>query len=83
MNTGGDRPRVGLLVDTRVGTVPWRARAAETAPTGRSATTDSFTSAADVGLRAAVPRAQNAFKIPLARRAIVRALGTALNQEQG
>ena len=61
---------------------PWRDRQVEMALTGRPATTASFTEAADALMLGARPvgdatRSQNtsnAFKIPMARRAIVRAL---------
>jgi xanthine dehydrogenase YagS FAD-binding subunit len=74
----------GLISDVRlalggVGTKPWRARAAEAELRGRPATPATFAAAAEAELSPAVPRAQNAFKIPLAQRAIVRVLGTAAN----
>jgi xanthine dehydrogenase YagS FAD-binding subunit len=61
-----------------VGTKPWRARATEAALIGRPPTDLTFTHAAQAELQAAVPRGQNAFKIPLAERAIVHVLGKAL-----
>ena len=54
--------------------MPWRARAAEQALTGRPATPDSFRSAADAELDAARPLRDNAYKIPLLRNLIVRTL---------
>jgi xanthine dehydrogenase YagS FAD-binding subunit len=62
-----------------VGTKPWRARHAEASLRGRSATRDSFTEAADAELAQAAPHPQNAFKVELARRAIIRALTTLVN----
>jgi xanthine dehydrogenase YagS FAD-binding subunit len=53
---------------------PWRDKAAEAALNGRAPNTDSFKRAADVLLRDAKGYKHNAFKIDLARRAIVRAL---------
>jgi xanthine dehydrogenase YagS FAD-binding subunit len=53
---------------------PWRDEAVEAALRGKSATQASFTQAADLLLRDARGYAHNAFKIPLAHRAIVRAL---------
>ena len=58
-----------------VGTVPWRARKAEDALRGRPATEASFHAAADAELADAKPRAHNAFKTSLARRAIAAVLG--------
>jgi xanthine dehydrogenase YagS FAD-binding subunit len=69
----------GVIEDVRlalggVGTTPWRAHAAEERLIGAPATPERFADAAAEELRAAVPRRQNAFKVELARRAIVRAL---------
>jgi len=62
-----------------VGTKPWRARRAEAALFGQPASEDSFAEAARVELAQATPRRQNAFKVELAQRAIVRALNTLTN----
>lgn len=53
---------------------PWRARAAETALAGAEASERTFAEAADAALAEARPSGDNAFKIELARRLIVRAL---------
>ena len=53
---------------------PWRARAAETVLAGAEASERSFAEAADAALAEARPSGDNAFKIELARRLIVRAL---------
>ena len=53
---------------------PWRDPAAEAALRGQAPNEDNFKRAADVLLRDAKGFAHNAFKIELARRAIVRAL---------
>jgi xanthine dehydrogenase YagS FAD-binding subunit len=65
-----------------VATKPWRARRAEAALLGRPATAASFARAAARELAAAVPRPMNAFKVELARRAIVRALSTLTDAER-
>ncbi|MBO9540580.1 xanthine dehydrogenase family protein subunit M [bacterium] len=57
-----------------VGTVPWRARAAEAALTGAPATTEAFERAAQAELASASPRRDNRFKVALARKTLVRAL---------
>jgi xanthine dehydrogenase YagS FAD-binding subunit len=74
----------GVVADVRlalggVGTRPWRARTAERQLLGEPADPAAFAGAARAELSAAVPRTHNAFKIPLAERAIVRALVTAAN----
>ena len=53
---------------------PWRCREAEAALAGRPATVETFTAAAAAALTAATPGGDNAFKIELARRIVVRAL---------
>jgi len=57
-----------------VGTKPWRSPEAERALVGRPATAATFRAAADAALRGAVPHRDNAFKIDLAKRTLVRAL---------
>ncbi len=54
--------------------VPWRALRAEEALRGRPATEEAFAAAADAELSAADPLPENAFKVPLARRIVVRTL---------
>ena len=56
---------------------PWRKPAAEALLTGQPATPESFEKAADVLLEGASGFNDNAFKIELARRSIVRALSEA------
>ncbi|HEX9161159.1 MAG TPA: xanthine dehydrogenase family protein subunit M [Thermoanaerobaculia bacterium] len=57
-----------------IGTKPWRARLAEAALVGQHPTRDVFRAAAEAELKSAVPHGQNAFKIELAKRTLVRAL---------
>jgi xanthine dehydrogenase YagS FAD-binding subunit len=59
-----------------VATKPWRARRAEQSLLGRPAQEASYAEAAGRELAAARTRPMNAFKVELARRAIVRALTT-------
>jgi xanthine dehydrogenase YagS FAD-binding subunit len=53
---------------------PWRARAAEDALRGGDATEDAFRAAAEAELAAAAPLRDNAFKVPMARNALVAVL---------
>lgn len=57
---------------------PWRRRGAEEALEGRPAGAEAFDAAADVLLAGAEGQSDNGFKIPLARRAIHRALAQAV-----
>jgi xanthine dehydrogenase YagS FAD-binding subunit len=71
--------RDGAVADVRlalggVGTKPWRARRAEAELRGAPATAESFADAAAAELADAAVREQNAFKVELAQRAIVRGL---------
>jgi xanthine dehydrogenase YagS FAD-binding subunit len=56
---------------------PWRRPEAEARLVGREPSDAAFGEAADLLLQGARPASQNGFKVPLARRAIVRALQTA------
>jgi xanthine dehydrogenase YagS FAD-binding subunit len=56
---------------------PWRDRAAEAALQGQPASRTTFERAADLLLRDARASGDNAFKITLAKRAVIRALGQA------
>ena len=57
-----------------VGTIPWRAREAEVVLTGSSATTELFRSAAEAAIVDPFVVAGTAFKVELAKRALVRIL---------
>ena len=59
---------------------PWRAREAESLLAGRAPDEPAFRAAADAALAGAKPSGDNAFKIELARRLVVRALTRPLNQ---
>jgi xanthine dehydrogenase YagS FAD-binding subunit len=76
--------RDGIVEDVRlalggVATKPWRARRAEQALIGTAATPEHFAAAAAAELEPAEVRRDNAFKVELAQRAIVRALTEAMN----
>ncbi|HYX41227.1 MAG TPA: FAD binding domain-containing protein, partial [Pyrinomonadaceae bacterium] len=53
---------------------PWRALDAEKVLTGAQANAQTFKAAAEAAVKNAVPQQHNAFKIELARRAVVRLL---------
>lgn len=60
-----------------VGTRPWRSHEAEAALLGKPANTSSFKAAAEAALAKAKPHKDNAFKVELAKRCLVRSLKTA------
>jgi xanthine dehydrogenase YagS FAD-binding subunit len=69
----------GRVRDVRLGLggvahVPWRARVAEEALRGQPASEDSFERAIDAELASAEPLPDNAYKLPLVRRLVVRTL---------
>jgi xanthine dehydrogenase YagS FAD-binding subunit len=59
-----------------IGTRPWRSPEAERALEGKPAHEASFRAAADAALRDAKPQRDNAFKVELAKRCLIRALTT-------
>jgi xanthine dehydrogenase YagS FAD-binding subunit len=73
----GDVIRDVRLVLGGVAHKPWRDTAVEQSLKGQPVSRENFVAAADAMLRNAQPLAHNAFKIKLARRAIVRALSDA------
>lgn len=57
-----------------VATLPWRAHAAEDVLRGKPASEASFRAAAEAELKAAIPQKDNAFKIELCKRVLVKTL---------
>lgn len=57
-----------------VGTKPWRSHEAEAALMGKAVDAANFRHAAETALAGAKPRTENAFKVELARRCVVRTL---------
>jgi xanthine dehydrogenase YagS FAD-binding subunit len=73
--------RDGVIREARVGlggvaTMPWRARGAEKVLRGAPPSAATFRAAAEAALVGATPHRQNAFKVELAKRTVVRALAT-------
>jgi xanthine dehydrogenase YagS FAD-binding subunit len=75
LDVSGGTIRAARVALGGVGTKPWRARLAEAALVGKRPSADVFRAAAEAELKAAIPREQNGFKIELAKRTLVRALG--------
>lgn len=57
-----------------VGTRPWRSHEAEAVLVGKAANMASYHAAAEAAMKNAKPHPENAFKVELARRCVVRAL---------
>jgi xanthine dehydrogenase YagS FAD-binding subunit len=63
-----------------VGTKPWRSHEAETALHGKAATPANLRAAAEAALKNAKPHPENAFKVELAKRCVMRAVKMATAQ---
>jgi xanthine dehydrogenase YagS FAD-binding subunit len=74
LDLDGSTIRAARIAMGGIGTKPWRMHEAERALAGKSATQGTFAAAAELGLRGAVPRKHNAFKVGLAKKTLVRAL---------
>ena len=74
LELGGGSVKQARVVLGSVAHKPWRSPEAEAALAGRPASEESFRRAADAALAGAKPLAHNAYKVELAKRAIVRAL---------
>ncbi|HEX8491123.1 MAG TPA: xanthine dehydrogenase family protein subunit M [Chthoniobacterales bacterium] len=70
----GSTIKQGRVVLGGVAHKPWRSPEAEAALVGQGASEESFRRAADAALAGAKPLAHNAYKVELAKRAIVHAL---------
>jgi xanthine dehydrogenase YagS FAD-binding subunit len=64
-----------------VAALPWRAREAETSLTGKSLDDDALQKAADMAFQDAATRPDNAFKVALGKRTMIRALRQAAAME--
>jgi xanthine dehydrogenase YagS FAD-binding subunit len=76
IQTEGGRIRKARIALGGVGTRPWRSPEAEHALEGKAADETTFRAAADAALRNAKPQRDNAFKVELAKRCLIRALTT-------
>lgn len=74
MNAEGGKVRHVRVALGGVGTRPWRSFEAERELTGKDANAANFRRAADAALASARPRGENAFKVELSKRCLVRAL---------
>lgn len=79
----GDTIRYARLALGGVATKPWCTAGTEAALVGKPATLETFERAAEIAMQDATPYKHNAFKIPLARKAIVRSLRDALARIHG
>jgi len=78
INLSGTTIRGARVALGGIATKPWRSHEAEQVLTGASANADTFRTAAEAALKSAKPLRYNAFKIKLAKMALVRALTQAI-----
>jgi xanthine dehydrogenase YagS FAD-binding subunit len=74
LDLDGEVVRAARIALGGVATVPWRARAAETMLEGQRLDEAAAERAAEAAFADATPRAHNAFKVPLGKATVVRAL---------
>jgi xanthine dehydrogenase YagS FAD-binding subunit len=79
----GNRIRAVRVVLGGVATKPWRSPEAERALNGASPDEQTLRAAAEAAMQGATPHRHNAFKIELAKRAVVRALKNAIESTGG
>jgi len=79
----GNRIRAVRVVLGGVATKPWRAPEAESVLNGATADEQTLRAAAEAAMQGAMPHRHNAFKIELAKRAIVRAIKNAVQSTGG
>jgi xanthine dehydrogenase YagS FAD-binding subunit len=77
VNVSGGKIRRVRIAFGGIGTRPWRSREAEQELEGKTADEKNFRAAAEAALRGAKPLRDNAFKVELAKRALVRTLTVA------
>jgi xanthine dehydrogenase YagS FAD-binding subunit len=82
LDVGAGRIREARIALGGVATKPWRASEAESALSGAVPGADAFRRAADAALAGARPQKDNAFKVELAKRTLVRALEEAASRRE-
>ncbi|SEP71211.1 xanthine dehydrogenase YagS FAD-binding subunit [Faunimonas pinastri] len=81
LDLDGDTVRDVRIALGGVATRPWRSREAEDALKGKPLTPETASAAADAAFAGAKPRKYNAFKIPLGKETVIRALLETKNME--
>ncbi|HTV03396.1 MAG TPA: hypothetical protein VMF13_22790, partial [Luteitalea sp.] len=81
LGMNGSTVRTARVVLGAVAPIPWRAPAAEKALVGQTITEASAMAAAEAALQGAMPLAENAYKIDVAKTAVKRAILRAAGQQ--
>jgi len=74
LDMDGDTVRDARIALGGVASVPWRAREAEASLRGQKLSEEALTGAAEKAFAGASPRGENAFKVALGKRTLIRAL---------
>ena len=83
LDLAGGMVRTARIALGGVATKPWRSREAEAALQGNAANAASFQEAARAAVQGAKPQSQNAFKVELVQRTLVRALMDVVEKNGG
>jgi xanthine dehydrogenase YagS FAD-binding subunit len=75
----GDTVSAARIVVSGVAPIPWRSAAAEKAITGQRVTPETAAAAGEAAIQGAAPLSMNAYKVPLTRTVVKRALLLAIN----
>jgi xanthine dehydrogenase YagS FAD-binding subunit len=81
LDLDGDTVREARIALGGVSALPWRARSAEEALKGRSLDERTLNAVAETAFAGSKPRGENAFKVELGRRTLIRALRQAAAME--
>jgi xanthine dehydrogenase YagS FAD-binding subunit len=77
----GDTVSAARVVIYGVAPIPWRSEAAERAITGKRVTPETAAAAGAAAVEGAAPLSMNAYKVPLTRTVVKRALIRAVNDK--
>jgi len=81
LGMSGNTVRTARVVLGAVAPIPWRTQAAEKALVGKTITEETADAAAEAALQGAMPLAENAYKIDVAKTAVKRAILRAAGQQ--
>ena len=77
----GDTVSAARIVIYGVAPIPWRSAAAEKAITGKRVTPETAAAAGEAAVEGAAPLSMNAYKVPLTKTVVKRALLRAVNRQ--
>lgn len=81
LSMDGDTVSAARVVIYGVAPIPWRSADAERAITGKRVTPETAAAAGEAAVQKAVPLSMNAYKVPLTRTVVKRALLRAISEK--